>query len=154
MYNCVVIYFLMIRRPPRSTRTDTLFPYTTLFRSGEVGGAGEVVGDASEDRRHGVPSPELSGRHPWRGPPCTRIVAAIIRSSGWDAMPKFAANLSMMFNEFDFLDSFDAAAMAGFKGVEFLFPYDWDAVEMRAELEEAGLDQGMFRLYPGHIPKG
>src|SRR3546814_12396285 len=30
---CLVIFFLMIRRPPRSTRTDTLFPYTTLFRS-------------------------------------------------------------------------------------------------------------------------
>src|SRR3546814_13349593 len=30
---CIVIFFLMIRRPPRSTRTDTLFPYTTLFRS-------------------------------------------------------------------------------------------------------------------------
>src|SRR3546814_4152553 len=31
--SCIVIFFLMIRRPPRSTRTDTLFPYTTLFRS-------------------------------------------------------------------------------------------------------------------------
>src|SRR3546814_2813310 len=36
------VFFLMIRRPPRSTRTDTLFPYTTLFRS-EVGLACEVV---------------------------------------------------------------------------------------------------------------
>src|SRR3546814_7127638 len=33
MYYCVLLFFLMIRRPPRSTRTDTLFPYTTLFRS-------------------------------------------------------------------------------------------------------------------------
>src|SRR3546814_4961211 len=33
MYNMVVVFFLMIRRPPRATRTDTLFPYTTLFRS-------------------------------------------------------------------------------------------------------------------------
>src|SRR3546814_8069005 len=33
MYSFLVIFFLMIRRPPRSTRTDTLFPYTTLFRS-------------------------------------------------------------------------------------------------------------------------
>src|SRR3546814_16991997 len=32
-YSCVCVFFLMIRRPPRSTRTDTLFPYTTLFRS-------------------------------------------------------------------------------------------------------------------------
>src|SRR3546814_14622072 len=33
---CVVLFFLMIRRPPRSTRTDTLFPYTTLFRSPDL----------------------------------------------------------------------------------------------------------------------
>src|SRR3546814_1521050 len=33
MYMCYLFFFLMIRRPPRSTRTDTLFPYTTLFRS-------------------------------------------------------------------------------------------------------------------------
>src|SRR3546814_14604698 len=37
----VFFFFLMIRRPPRSTRTDTLFPYTTLFRSREGGGAGD-----------------------------------------------------------------------------------------------------------------
>src|SRR3546814_8218252 len=40
MYPCVLCYlfcFLMIRLPPRSTRTDTLFPYTTLFRSNDVG---------------------------------------------------------------------------------------------------------------------
>jgi hydroxypyruvate isomerase len=41
-------------------------------------------------------------------------------------MPKFCANLSMMFNEVDFLDRFGAAAKAGFKGVEFLFPYPYD----------------------------
>ena len=40
-------------------------------------------------------------------------------------MPKFAANISMMFNEFDFLDRFAAAAAAGFEGVEFLFPYEY-----------------------------
>src|SRR3546814_16790402 len=34
MHSCLFFFFLMIRRPPRSTRTDTLFPYTTLFRSG------------------------------------------------------------------------------------------------------------------------
>src|SRR3546814_6525327 len=37
--SCVCLFFLMIRRPPRSTRTDTLFPYTTLFRSPEDGGS-------------------------------------------------------------------------------------------------------------------
>src|SRR3546814_13943042 len=41
----LVFYFLMIRRPPRSTRTDTLFPYTTLFRSVEAGVAALPQGD-------------------------------------------------------------------------------------------------------------
>src|SRR3546814_3094787 len=39
-----LFFFLMLRRPPRSTRTDTLFPYTTLFRSADGGGRGRVVG--------------------------------------------------------------------------------------------------------------
>ncbi len=39
-------------------------------------------------------------------------------------MPRFAANLSLMFNEVPFLDRFEAAARAGFEAVEFLFPYD------------------------------
>ena len=41
-------------------------------------------------------------------------------------MPKMAANLSMLFNEVPFMDRFDAAAKAGFTGVEYLFPYDYD----------------------------
>src|SRR3546814_12092011 len=50
MVSVYVFFFLMIRRPPRSTRTDTLFPYTTLFRSKEIplGGADEV-GDERAD---------------------------------------------------------------------------------------------------------
>ena len=40
-------------------------------------------------------------------------------------MVKLAANLSMMFNEYDFLDRFEAARRTGFKGVEYLFPYDY-----------------------------
>src|SRR3546814_17530702 len=46
MYFCMFFFFLMIRRPPRSTRTDTLFPYTTLFRSDDAGpqGIGGVMG--------------------------------------------------------------------------------------------------------------
>src|SRR3546814_4618864 len=43
-------FFLMIRRPPRSTRTDTLFPYTTLFRSGRAAGFGEHLGDRRGQR--------------------------------------------------------------------------------------------------------
>src|SRR3546814_9101545 len=46
----VVFFFLMIRRPPRSTRTDTLFPYTTLFRSDVVEGTNDAVGAAQNDR--------------------------------------------------------------------------------------------------------
>src|SRR3546814_12721772 len=41
-----VVFFLIIRRPPRSTRTDTLFPYTTLFRSGPAAGPGLLSSDA------------------------------------------------------------------------------------------------------------
>src|SRR3546814_11014154 len=41
--NCFLICFLMIRRPPRSTRTDTLFPYTTLFRSQFQEGRAELL---------------------------------------------------------------------------------------------------------------
>ena len=45
-------------------------------------------------------------------------------------MPKFAANLTMLFNEAPFLDRFQAAAQAGFKGVEYLFPYDFAKEEL------------------------
>ncbi|MCC5884482.1 MAG: hydroxypyruvate isomerase [Halomonas sp.] len=64
-------------------------------------------------------------------------------------MPKFAANLSMLFTEEDFLDRFKAAAEAGFKGVEYLFPYDYTAVEIRARLDEYGLTQVLHNLPAG-----
>lgn len=64
-------------------------------------------------------------------------------------MPRFAANLSMMFNEVAFLDRFDAAAQAGFKAVEFLFPYDHPAAEIRRRLDGAGLEQVLFNMPPG-----
>ena len=50
-------------------------------------------------------------------------------------MPRFAANLSMMFTEVPFLDRFDAAAKAGFTAVEFLFPYDHPADEVGKRLK-------------------
>ena len=46
-------------------------------------------------------------------------------------MPRFAANLSMMFNEIPFLDRFAAARRTGFEGVEFLFPYEFPATVLR-----------------------
>ena len=64
-------------------------------------------------------------------------------------MPRFAANLSMMFNEVPFLDRFDAASRAGFKAVEFLFPYDHSAAEIRQRLDAAGLQQVLFNMPPG-----
>ena len=69
-------------------------------------------------------------------------------------MPKLAANLSMMFQEHRFLDRFEAAADAGFAGVEFLFPYDFPAETIRERLEEAGLEQALFNLPPGDWEAG
>src|ERR1044072_2215763 len=64
-------------------------------------------------------------------------------------MPRFAANLSMMFNEVPFLDRFDAAAKAGFKAVEFLFPYDFPAREVAARLHGGDLQQVLFNTPRG-----
>lgn len=69
-------------------------------------------------------------------------------------MPHFAANLSMMFNEVPFLDRFGAARKAGFKGVEYLFPYDYEREEIRARLDEHGLEQALFNTPPGDWDAG
>ena len=69
-------------------------------------------------------------------------------------MPRLAANLSMMFNEVPFLDRFEAAAKAGFKGVEFLFPYDHPATEIRTRLDASGLTQVLFNAPPGDWAAG
>ena len=69
-------------------------------------------------------------------------------------MPRFAANLSMMFNEVPFLERFQAAAEAGFKGVEFLFPYEHPAKDIAAQLEAHGLTQALFNMPPGDFTKG
>ena len=64
-------------------------------------------------------------------------------------MPRFAANLSMMFTEVPFLDRFDAAATAGFTAVEFLFPYEHPAEAVGERLKRNGLTQALFNLPPG-----
>ncbi|HKS90155.1 MAG TPA: 2-oxo-tetronate isomerase [Stellaceae bacterium] len=64
-------------------------------------------------------------------------------------MPNFAANLSMMFQELEFLDRFDAAARAGFRGVEFLFPYDHPAEAIVERLERNRLALTLFNTVPG-----
>jgi hydroxypyruvate isomerase len=69
-------------------------------------------------------------------------------------MPRLAANTSMMFNEVAFLDRLDAAAKAGFKAVEFLFPYEYPAAEIRQRLQANGLTQALFNTPPGDWTKG
>ncbi|MFN5349046.1 MAG: 2-oxo-tetronate isomerase [Polaromonas sp.] len=64
-------------------------------------------------------------------------------------MPRFAANLSMMYTERSFLDRFEAAAQDGFKAVEYLFPYAYPATELAARLKANGLQQVLFNAPPG-----
>jgi hydroxypyruvate isomerase len=64
-------------------------------------------------------------------------------------MPRFAANLSFQFQELPFLDRFAAAASAGFRAVEFMFPYDHPPAVLAERLNAAGLENILFNLYPG-----
>ncbi len=64
-------------------------------------------------------------------------------------MPRFAANLSMLYPELDFLDRFAAAAKDGFTGVEYLFPYAYDPQELVKRLKDNGLQQVLFNAPPG-----
>jgi 2-dehydrotetronate isomerase len=64
-------------------------------------------------------------------------------------MPRFAANLTMMYNEHPFLERFAAAAKDGFKAVEFLFPYEFAAFELKERLDAHGLVQVLFNAPPG-----
>lgn len=64
-------------------------------------------------------------------------------------MPKFAANLTMMFNEVPFLQRFHLAAQTGFKAVEFLFPYDHPAEEIAQQLDANQLENVLFNMPPG-----
>ena len=69
-------------------------------------------------------------------------------------MPRFAANLSLLYPELDFLERFEAAARDGFKGVEFLFPYAYEARELAARLKDNGLQQVLFNAPPGDWERG
>jgi hydroxypyruvate isomerase len=69
-------------------------------------------------------------------------------------MPRFAANLTMMFTELPFLDRFDAAAEAGFSAVEYLFPYEHSAEAIGERLTRNGLTQALFNLPPGDWAAG
>jgi hydroxypyruvate isomerase len=69
-------------------------------------------------------------------------------------MPRLAANLTMLFGDVDFLDRFGAAAGAGFRGVEFLFPYAYEAPVLKGRLREHGLTQVLHNLPAGDWAAG
>ena len=69
-------------------------------------------------------------------------------------MPRFAANLTMMFNEVPFLDRFKAASDAGFKAVEFLFPYEHSPEEVAAKAKAAGVEIVLFNMPAGNWAAG
>ena len=69
-------------------------------------------------------------------------------------MPKFAANLHYLFAEVPFLDRFEAAADAGFKGVEFQVPYDYPKGELAARLKGNGLQMVLFDAPMGNWDAG
>src|SRR3989344_1703360 len=108
-----------------------------------------------------APTPSATARWAWRA--CTKTGwprcspthrAADPYFSGTLFMPRFAANLSMLYNDVDFLDRFAAAARDGFKAVEYLFPYAYPAQELAARLQANGLQQVLFNAPPGNWDGG
>ena len=69
-------------------------------------------------------------------------------------MPRFAANLSMMFTEVPFIERFAAARKAGFDAVEFLFPYDYSPQQIQQQLVQNHLTLALFNTAPGDINAG
>ena len=69
-------------------------------------------------------------------------------------MPKFAANLSFIFQEVGFLERFAAAARCGFKAVEYLSPYDHQPKVIAEQLNRHGLEQALFNMPPGDWAAG
>jgi hydroxypyruvate isomerase len=69
-------------------------------------------------------------------------------------MPRFAANISLLWDELPFLDRFEAAAEAGFAAVEILFPYDWPGQEVRQALARNGLDLILINAPPPNYAGG
>ncbi len=69
-------------------------------------------------------------------------------------MPKFCANLTLLYNEHEFVERFGAAARAGFKGVEYLFPYDYDKHQLAELLHRHKLTQVLHNLPAGDWAKG
>lgn len=69
-------------------------------------------------------------------------------------MPRFAANLTLLYTELPFLERFAAAAADGFRGVEYLFPYPWPLEDLQQRLRDNDLTQVLFNLPPGDWDRG
>lgn len=69
-------------------------------------------------------------------------------------MAKFAANLTMLFTEVPFLERFEKAHQAGFKAVEYLFPYAFEAEELSEKMQKFGFEQALFNMPPGDWDAG
>ena len=69
-------------------------------------------------------------------------------------MAKFAANLTMLFTELDFIERFEAAHLAGFKAVEFLFPYAYESNVLAQKLTQYHLDLALFNMPAGNWEAG
>jgi hydroxypyruvate isomerase len=89
-----------------------------------------------------------------REPVSTSPENALDSIRGGSIVPKFAANLTMLFNELPFLDRFAAAKASGFSGVEFLFPYEFEKAVLREKLERYGLSQVLHNLPAGNWAAG
>src|SRR4029078_3741901 len=100
--------------------------------------------DLRDSLSHGTPRTVL----------CSSIIERTARLFDGVKMPRFAANLSMMFWERSFLERFAAARKAAFAGVEFLFPYVFDKAEILARRRDAGLAQILINTPPGHCDAG
>ena len=69
-------------------------------------------------------------------------------------MPRFSANLTMLFTDADFMDRFERAFASGFKGVEYLFPYGWKKEQLAEKLETYSLEQVLHNLPAGNWEAG
>lgn len=69
-------------------------------------------------------------------------------------MPRFCANISMLFTEVELQERFDAAARAGFKAVEIQFPYDFDRALLAERAQRAGVEVVLFNMPMGDVSKG
>lgn len=96
----------------------------------------------------GGPGREMSCRGP------APYDAACSSESCRPPMPQFAANLSMLFTEWPFLDRFERAAQAGFRFVEFQFPYEVPAAEIRARLDRHQLQAVLHNMPAGNREAG